>query len=214
MPAMSQPRGKRIAIGTIIVVVGTLAVAVIALHERLLEEYCLRRIDSADRGTSESAWDRLALVATERAVPRMLALLTDEELSDLTRARALHVLWVMSQEGRSVPLEERPELARDRLKLVTAAVKAVDEKESLALVSAGRDEGVEIGSFFLVRRDLGFVGALRVFKVYADSAGAQMLDEPGQREMLPGDQVIGAVSRRPAPWRNFGVEEAILLEAR
>jgi len=71
---------------------------------------------------------------------------------------------------------------------IDAMVKAVDGKEKLILLSAGRDQKVELGHEFTVYRGGQFIGRVKVFKVYADYAGAEVLFTKDGEEIQAGDR--------------------------
>jgi hypothetical protein len=71
---------------------------------------------------------------------------------------------------------------------IDALVKAVDGKEKLILISAGRDQKVELGHEFTVYRGNQFIGKVKVIKVFPDLAGAQVLFTKDGEEIQQGDR--------------------------
>lgn len=57
---------------------------------------------------------------------------------------------------------------------VDAVIKAVDSKEKLVLLSAGKDQKVQLGDEFTVYRGSDFVGRVKVIKLFPDLAGAEI----------------------------------------
>ncbi|MBI4604827.1 MAG: hypothetical protein HY721_22930 [Planctomycetes bacterium] len=72
--------------------------------------------------------------------------------------------------------------------LIHAVVKSVDSKEGLVLLSAGKDQKVEIGHEFTVYRGGEFVGKVKVHKVFPDLSGAQILFTKDGAEIQRGDK--------------------------
>jgi chromosome segregation ATPase len=70
---------------------------------------------------------------------------------------------------------------------IDALVNAVDAKEKLVVLSAGKDQKVESGYEFTVYRGDEFIGKVQVIKVYPDLAGARILYTKEGTEIQPGD---------------------------
>src|SRR5438093_6147569 len=70
---------------------------------------------------------------------------------------------------------------------IDALVNAVDAKEKLVVLSAGKDQKVESGYEFTVYRGDEFIGKVQVIKVYPDLAGARVLFTKDGAETQQGD---------------------------
>lgn len=71
---------------------------------------------------------------------------------------------------------------------IDALVNAVDSKEKLVVISAGKDQKVESGFEFTVYRGDEFIGKVQVIKVYPDLAGARILFTKEGAEIQRGDK--------------------------
>jgi hypothetical protein len=74
--------------------------------------------------------------------------------------------------------------------LIAAQVSAVDNEQQLAVISAGRDQQVEIGYEFTVARGESFVAKLQVISVYPDLSGARILFSKDGEQVQAGDRVM------------------------
>ena len=73
---------------------------------------------------------------------------------------------------------------------VDAMVSAVDAGENLAVISAGREQLVQVGHVFTVSRGDSFIGKLEVIKVYPDLAGARIVWTADGQDVRRGDKVF------------------------
>lgn len=73
---------------------------------------------------------------------------------------------------------------------IAAQVSAVDNEQQLAVISAGRDQQVEIGYEFTVARGESFVAKLQVISVYPDLSGARILFSKDGEQVQAGDRVM------------------------
>jgi len=73
---------------------------------------------------------------------------------------------------------------------VDALVSAVDAGENLAVISAGREQLVQVGHVFTVQRGDSFIGKLEVIKVYPDLAGARIVWTADGQDVRQGDKVF------------------------
>ena len=73
---------------------------------------------------------------------------------------------------------------------VDALVSAVDAGENLAVISAGREQLVQVGHKFTVSRGDSFIGQLEVIKVYPDLAGARIVYTADGEDVQRGDKVF------------------------
>ena len=76
---------------------------------------------------------------------------------------------------------------------IDARISAVDQDEALVVLSAGRDQNVEVGYSFTVARGGKFVGKVEVIKVYPDLAGAKIKFTKDGQKIRPGDNAYTAV---------------------
>jgi len=77
---------------------------------------------------------------------------------------------------------------------IHAKVNAVDPKEKLVVLSAGKDQKVENGYEFLVYRGGQFVGKVQVIKVYPDLSGARILFAKDGMEIEQGDSATTSLN--------------------
>ncbi len=71
---------------------------------------------------------------------------------------------------------------------IDAVVKEVDVKEKLVLLSAGKDQKVQLGFEFSVYRGGEFIGTVKVIKVYPDLCGAEVVLTKDGAEIQKGDK--------------------------
>jgi len=71
---------------------------------------------------------------------------------------------------------------------VDALIKKVDEKEKLVLISAGKDQKVQLGDEFTVHRSGSFIGKVKVIKVFPDLCGAEIILLKDNAAIQEGDR--------------------------
>ena len=71
---------------------------------------------------------------------------------------------------------------------IDAVVKEVDSKEKLVLLSAGKDQKVQLGYEFSVYRGGNFIATVKVIKVFPDLCGAEFILLSDGAEIQKGDK--------------------------
>jgi len=71
---------------------------------------------------------------------------------------------------------------------IDAVISAVESKEKLVVLSAGKDQKVQLGYEFTVYRGGEFVGKVKVIKVFPDVCGAEILFTKDGEDIQRGDK--------------------------
>jgi hypothetical protein len=84
-----------------------------------------------------------------------------------------------------------------RFSLLQGVVEAVQPEQRLAVISAGRKQGLEKCLFLIAGRDWRTTARLKVTKVFDDLAGARFFSPPGAEPQI-GDVVLGLLPVPPS----------------
>jgi hypothetical protein len=164
MPPMNH-RGRTIALWTAALAIVVLVAAAILAKERIRDEWYLWQLRHSEEHSQ-------SLVAIEN----------QDQMSSGT---------LLLPNVKLVSIQDKsPGSAVLTLDLVSidTTVKAVDAKGRLILLSAGNDRTVEVGYEFTISRDREVIAKVKVFRVYQDLCGAEILFVKDGAEIRPGDK--------------------------
>jgi vacuolar-type H+-ATPase subunit I/STV1 len=142
-------------------------------------------LEDADLARKERDAMRLSLVRANEALHEARA--EYQKLSETHEGLALTLEAIRRKHPgmlEGAPLPAPP---------IDALIHAVDSDEQLALISAGRDQEVEVGYRFTVARGNSYIGTLEVIKVYPDLAGARIVLTKEGEQVRQGDKVFTSV---------------------
>lgn len=176
---------------------GALAVGigfVAAFWTEAWERWHVWKLESESAAEREAGAVWLEANASPAVVSRLSAIV--EEGTPEAAGVALRVIWnVLSQRNeRARALSALVD--RARLRKPQGIVREVAPAESLLLLSIGRDQGIELGDVFVIRREEEVVGDAKVIKVFPDLSGCEFKESPGTSGVRKGDKAIGLVTGR------------------
>jgi hypothetical protein len=108
------------------------------------------------------------------------------------RPAAFAVLLLLTAGCAETPDRDETEAIKRGTRDVDAVVRKVLPRTGQAVITAGRLQGVVVGTSFAIYREKEFVGRLQVTTVWDNECGGRVVES--RKPLAPGDQAVAAVA--------------------